>query len=943
MAGEESLGAARLDIEVDVTQLEAAIKTAKSRLADMSTDAQKQYQQLGAAEKRRVDSLITQADTIALTKGQQLAYNAALKTSGPVLDEITRKIAQNEAKIRSGGAQLNAYGLSAKQTTQALRQVPAQLTDIVTGLASGQRPLMVLLQQGGQLKDVFGGIVPAAQALGGALLKLVNPYTLTAGAVASLLYLESRAEKQELEYQKAIILTGNAAGTTADQLQTYAARIGQQLGSQSKAAEVLVQLVQTGVVSSKQLEASARTAIALEKAAGIAAAETVKNLTALGRDPVGASKELNTQYHYLTASIYEQIIALRSQGRTAEAAALAQRAYLTEIDDRARQVTSHLGTLQELARDTGFAFSRMWDKFIQLGAPDTLQQQIDEMDAKIAELRQARGRWLTNDSILDSQIDYYQHQRDGLQVILDGEKSTAEYLRKQQQENDKLVNDTNIRYAQGIKDRAALEKYFSDRRAAQADAELAALRRSLNSQQSTISHAQELLDARRSAGLVSDKEYYEARRELIARGADVQVAALRQENAALDRESRRLKEEAAKARELANSLFGSGSDQYQERLAEASRKEEAARVAQLRNDEQKRANLAEIAQVTADQAGKTEVLRVTEEGRLNKLQIGYNLAADSANKYLATLAEQYRLEERNQFSGSKQKEFDSTVSAIREKYAQQRQQIERDRANNPTVDRAVYDHQLALVDYTLEQELSLYRQHWAALREGEMDWRNGAEQAVAEYLEASRNAAELSATLFTDAFQGAEDAVVEFVRTSKVSFHDMANSIIADLARIAYKQAITGIFGAGRRGSAPLMTGGTDLPAGGFPVTQAAKGGVFSSPSLSAYSSRVVNKPTMFAFASGAGLMGEAGPEAIMPLKRTQGGKLGVVATGAKGMQVQINNYAGVQTSARQERARTPDGSELERLVIDIIAKDAANGGRVASALRNRFDVQDRM
>lgn len=63
--------------------------------------------------------------------------------------------------------------------------MPAQITDIVVGLQSGQRPLTVLLQQGGQLKDVFGGIRPAAAALGSSLLALINPLTVTAAVAGA--------------------------------------------------------------------------------------------------------------------------------------------------------------------------------------------------------------------------------------------------------------------------------------------------------------------------------------------------------------------------------------------------------------------------------------------------------------------------------------------------------------------------------------------------------------------------------------------------------------------------------------------------------------------------------------------------------------------------------------------------------------------------------------
>ncbi|MEM8329387.1 hypothetical protein Q4S08_17205, partial [Morganella morganii] len=98
------------------------------------------------------------------------------------------------------------------------------------------------------------------------------------------------------------------------------------------------------------------------------------------------------------------------------------------------------------------------------------------------------------------------------------------------------------------------------------------------------------------------------------------------------------------------------------------------------------------------------------------------------------------------------------------------------------------------------------------------------------------------------------------------NFRDFTTSILKMLTEIFVKKSI--VMG---------------VDAMGFKFTPNAKGGVYHSPSLSAYSGQVVHTPTMFAFAKGAGVMGEAGPEGIFPLRRGVGGKLGVVAKLAGG------------------------------------------------------------
>ena len=107
-----------------------------------------------------------------------------------------------------------------------------------------------------------------------------------------------------------------------------------------------------------------------------------------------------------------------------------------------------------------------------------------------------------------------------------------------------------------------------------------------------------------------------------------------------------------------------------------------------------------------------------------------------------------------------------------------------------------------------------------------------------------------------------------------------------------------------------------------------ALGGVYDSPSLSAYSGQVVSSPTLFAFAKGAGLMGEDGPEGIFPLKRGPNGALGVQAFGASG-QIQVSATVNVYSDGRTD-ASTDSQAEAGKLV----------GGMVTQAVSMEFQRQ---
>jgi len=189
-------------------------------------------------------------------------------------------------------------------------------------------------------------------------------------------------------------------------------------------------------------------------------------------------------------------------------------------------------------------------------------------------------------------------------------------------------------------------------------------------------------------------------------------------------------------------------------------------------------------------------------------------------------------------------------------------------------------------------------------------------------------------------FQSATDALADFVTTGKLDFSDFANSIISDLARIAIQQNITGVLAS----SIGSLFGSSDVASYGTNTGQllgSAKGNVFNSPTLSAYSNSIVSRPTVFAFASGAGIMGEDGDEAIMPLKRNSNGELGVSGSSSGGLVVNI--YAPSGTTAKQEQ-RQENGVNIvdvmfEQMENKMWTNVARGGGIGAQTLQQTFGL----
>lgn len=382
---ENTIGTARVDITADSSSMQAAIETAKKRLSSMSSEAQAQYQRLSAAEKRRIDSLIRQADTVGMTRAQQIAYNASLKSSGPLLDDLTRRLKANEIAAKKAGIEFNEYGLSPKMELAALRQMPAQLTDIFVSLQGGQRPLTVLLQQGGQIRDVFGGVTPALKATAGALLNLINPATLSTGALAALAYGYYQGSKEADEFHKTLALTNGAIGVSAQGLQDLASRLDDFADiTQSKASATLNLFAKDAKVSAANLQDFTRIALEWEIATGQAAEEVVKQFSELAKDPLKASESLNESMGHLTAETYEAVRALVEAGKETEAANVAQKAYAEAIKDRTPKILESLGYIEQAWRTIKSLGAEALDGILDIGRPVTEIEKLARMKRDFA-------------------------------------------------------------------------------------------------------------------------------------------------------------------------------------------------------------------------------------------------------------------------------------------------------------------------------------------------------------------------------------------------------------------------------------------------------------------------------------------------------------------------------------------------------------------------------
>ncbi|MHC3431473.1 phage tail length tape measure family protein [Delftia lacustris] len=385
-AGESLSRAFEQKIEMrglDATKLNPLV--AKLREAEDALASFKAQQAKDAGQSSFLESLRSQTLALGKTKSELLELQAAQLG-------VASQAAPYIAKLRETEVGMGKMGVSAAQTAAAMRMVPAQFTDIVVSLQAGQAPLTVLLQQGGQLKDMFGTTGAAARGLASYVAGLVSPYT-AAGAAAAILGLAYyQGSKESDAFRKSILLTGNQAGVTVDQLNTMARAMAGVVGTQGSAAAGLAEMARDSKVGADSLQEFTTVAIQWEKATGQAVKDTAKQFAELAKDPLKASLALNEEMNHLTASVYDQIKALDKQGKTAEAAAIAQKAYADAMSSRRAEMVQNLGYIEAGWNKVKNAAKKAWDAILDIGREGTAEQKLASVQSDL----QAAERQLAN-------------------------------------------------------------------------------------------------------------------------------------------------------------------------------------------------------------------------------------------------------------------------------------------------------------------------------------------------------------------------------------------------------------------------------------------------------------------------------------------------------------------------------------------------------------------
>ncbi|MBH3404450.1 phage tail tape measure protein [Pseudomonas glycinae] len=837
----------------------------------VTIEQQESYQdRLGKAYER-----IEKAEAKEMAQKQRLidAENRqieALKRTVNGIDPVTAKLAKLEAQEKALNDLYKAGQIDATRYGEALAKIGKDrdgLTATETafdklklGTRQAQENVMQLtnaLQSG----DWGSGARAVAQlgAGAGASAKSLAAALIPAGALAGVLgalgYAYFDAQKQAREFNVAINGGSNDAGQSIASLKAMADTAGAITENFAGAREAVIALASGAATSGVQMQNLAQAAAAIGEVTGKGAGDIAKSLANAGDTATEAAEKISDQYGLLTYEQYQTIKAIDDQGDH-------QRALDVLSEDLNQSALERLKNYRESLSD----IERDWDrvKVAIKGAyaevrseifPD-LAKQI-EITQRVLDTRKSGGvagalsnglSWLNSslgldDGENDDSTPALEAKLAGLKARLSASESNAAATGEEtrankeliavQKELDKQMDNLNPlakrkdaykklndqfktlyenaektgqksalldgvqfdgkKFSGGAYDqlRKAIDEQKKDPKAAAGSVDLSGFndsKKSLNSVLAEYKNAQKDLEASQKAGLISQADYLQAREAMIGNERDEVTAAYKAEIAAL---------------EAAKSKAGTS----------------AAQRIQL---DQKIAD-ARAAMVKVQQDADTELslLAKNEEGRLKKQTEAVNTYSSALQQQVKTLREQGQRAAAGIGLGDRQRDLMSQQNGIDDRFNQQKLDLANqygDGSRGMSLDE--YTQKLAALKATQQDLHDTVQANYDEMTAAQGDWNAGASSAWQNYLESAQNAAGQTKSLLTNAFSSAEDAVASFAINGKFSFSDFTKSVLADMAKIAARQAtsqgLSALFGiaASAAGSYFGGGGGNGLAAG---------------------------------------------------------------------------------------------------------------------------------
>ncbi|MBT9425844.1 phage tail tape measure protein [Enterobacter oligotrophicus] len=820
-----------------------------------------------------VGDLVVNLDVNSTKFNEQINYvKKEFKQAGDAANDSALRIQQAFSRQETAARKA---GISVGQYNAAMRMLPAQFTDIATQLAGGQNPWLILLQQGGQVKDSFGGIMPTFRALMGATSPMMIGIGALSVATGALFYAWYQGSSTLSDFNKTLVLSGNTAGLTSDRMLALA-RNGQTAGlTFNQTSEALTELINAGVRAGSRFDEMSQAVARFTDASGVPVEKVAAAYGKLTTDPTSGLIAMAQQFHNVTAAQIAHVAQLQRAGDEAGALQAANEAATAGFNEQTRSIRDNMGTIESTADSLKRAFKSMWDAALDIGRPDTAQEMVAKAEAAFKKADEIWNLRKGDRYVNDEARARFWNDRETARLALD---------MAQQQAGTARANEENAsREAAAESDR---QKY-----AAQAQANYARTQSALEkytARQNELNKALKegrILQADYNINLAAAKKEYEDTLKKPKKTPSVRTPA---GTRATDTASAQTLELEAQLRILQDhkGINDTISQQRQELWRQQSRfavLEEAAKTRALSAEEKSLLASKDEVLSRAELNAKLGDQIVAQE-RLNRLQ-------DTSQKYVTQMGEKTRA----------LAESAGMSSRSAQRRNEEAQLLQGWKNGGGSESDQGYQREL--------QALQGYYQEQDKLRG---DWLSGARSAWADYADSAGDAYGQIKSVAATTFDGMTKNLADMLTTGKAKWADFTRSTLSMLAQIAIKQAGVGIVGA--VGSAIGFAGGGYTGAGGK------------------YEPAGVVHRGEFVFNKEATSRIGVGNLYRMMKGYASGGYVGGGSSSGAGVPFGVSVYAPVSVTTEQQGGQQQSqGDQLGRAYQQVIDKSVQDGIRKAS------------
>jgi len=811
-----------------------------------------------------------------------------------VADVLPEALSRQEAAARRAGISVGQY-------SAAMRTLPAQFTDIATQLAGGQSPFLILLQQGGQIKDQFGGVQGALTGVGdyiSSMVGLISPTTIALGALVGTVGLLAAAayssSEQFDQVARSVIMMGGAGFASMQQLNQAAEEVaGKTNTSISSTVDTLVTLNDTGKYTASQMKQIA-TSITLMGKAGSDTKAAMSDFGKIVSDPVKGLASLNEQYGFVDEAMMKHIIQLRKQKGEEAAVAEAIQLYADVMTKRAEETnkaTDNIGQMWESLKKSAS------DNFRDIGITVRAwgNQVIDIFDLVKASINDLFLNITSLDAKFTGTIAGWAEKIPGGGAVANFLGMDVEAMKKAGAEADKEIEANKKRYDElwkRITAPNAQANYEAEAKGANVSGEGGTSRESKNA---------------------------------VTKLAQDSTKKAREAKTTLDAGDRTLENYRAQARTLTETLETlRQTGETHAKNTEFSKQQ--SRFAELDSAARTRALTTQEKSLLSSREAILNAARVVDQKNKEvEAQQKINGLAQQANKYVTQMSEKSEALRSGSGLSSRMAQRMTEEAQLRQGWLN----------GGGKLDDAGY-----------EKELAALRKYYAEEDKLRGDWKSGAISGWNEYLDAATNTYDAVKNVASSTLTGLSDMLTELMTTGKASVKEFGKSMlkmildVTNRLMVAYAvQAAMGWVSGGAGGGSTPGGAYTNAASG---VTFNAKGGVYESAGLSKYVNGVYDSPQYFTFQGSSkfakgGVFGEAGAEAIMPLTRDSAGRLGVRAQGGGGVAPVINTTVNVDVGGSATARTSSSGDamgralaeEMQKAALQVVQKHLKPGGMI--------------